>query len=128
MKETKEVKPHYGIVNFERRKFPRFTIDLPIEYYHERSETPYSGRALNASEGGLLIYFPEKVEIGQVLRLKLFFTSGHDLNEVEMVAQVAWIDIHLGEEWGDYRSGVKFIDISSEDLNRLKNFLRSLSE
>ena len=44
------------------------------------------------------------------------------------VAQVAWIDIHLGEEWGDYRSGVKFIDISSEDLNRLKNFLRSLSE
>jgi c-di-GMP-binding flagellar brake protein YcgR len=128
VKEVKEAKPHYGIVNFERRKFPRITIDLPIQYYHENSETPYSGRALNASEGGLLIYLPEKVHIGEVLKLKLFFTVGHDLNTIEMTAQVAWIDIHLGEDWGDYRSGLKFIDISSEDLHKLKNFLKSLLE
>ena len=128
MKEAKEEKAHYGIVNFERRKFPRFTIDLPIEYQHEDSDTRYSGRALNAGEGGLLIYLPEKVEIGDVLKLKLFFTLGHDLNTVEMTVEVAWIDIHLGEEWGDYRSGVKFVDISSENLLNLKGFLKNLSE
>jgi len=126
--ETKEATSHYGIVNFERRRFPRFSIDLPIEYYRTDSESRFSGRALNASEGGLLVYLPEKVEIGETLKLKLFFTFGHDLITIEMVAQVAWIDIHLGEGWGDYRTGVKFMDISSEDLNKLKNFLKSLSE
>ena len=128
VKEAEEAKARYGIVNFEKRKFPRFTIDLPIEYYHENSETPYSGRALNASEGGLLIYLPEKVRIGEILKLKLFFALGHDLNTIEMLAQVAWIDIHLGEDWGEYRSGLKFVDISSEDLHKLRNFLRSLLE
>jgi len=41
---------------------------------------------------------------------------------------VVWEDIHLGKGWGDYRVGVKFIDISSDDPNKLKGFLRSLSE
>ncbi len=128
MEETKELKPHYGIVNFERRRYPRFTIDLPIEYQRQGSEKRYSGRALNASEGGLLLYLPEKIEIGEIVRLKLFFALGHDLNTIELVAQVTWIDIHLGEGWGDYRSGVRFVDISSEDLYKLKDFLKSLTE
>ncbi len=128
MKEAEEKRAHYGIVNFERRRFPRFTVDLPIEYRHEDSETRYSGRALNASEGGLLVYLPEKVEIGDVLRFKLFFMLGHTLKAIETTVQAAWIDIHLGEGWGDYRTGVRFLDISSEDLLRLKEFLKSLSE
>jgi len=128
MEEPKEVKPRYGIVNFERRKYPRFSIDLPIEYYREKVETRLSGRAVNASEGGLLIYLPERAEIGESLRIKLFFPSGQDLNLVEMLVQVAWIDIQLGEEGKDYRSGVRFIDISSGDLVQLKNFLKGLSE
>ena len=128
MKEAGEKKAHYGIVNFERRKFPRFTVDLPVEYQHEDSEIRYSGRALNASEGGLLVYLPEKVEIGDILKLKLFFTLGRTLKTIELTVQIAWIDIHLGEGWGDYRTGVKFLDISSEDLLKLKGFLKSLSE
>jgi hypothetical protein len=126
--EGKEIKPRVGIVNLERRTYPRFTIDLPIEYYQANSPITNSGRATNASEGGLLIYLPEQVEMGQFLRLKLFFASGSGLNTIEMLVEVVWMDIHLGKGWGDYRCGVKFVDISSEDLNRLKNFLRSLSK
>jgi c-di-GMP-binding flagellar brake protein YcgR len=128
VEEPKEAKPRYGIVNFERRKYPRFSIDLPIEYYREKVETRLSGRAVNASEGGLLIYLPERAEIGESLRIKLFFPSGQDLNLVEMLVQVAWIDIQIGEEGEDYRSGVRFVDISSGDLVQLKNFLKGLSE
>jgi len=40
---------------------------------------------------------------------------------------MVWIDTDLGEGWGDYRTGVKFVDISPVDLDTLKNFLRSLS-
>ena len=124
----KERKLHYGIVNFERRKYPRFNIDLPIEYSLMPSPATHPGRALNASEGGLLVYLSEKTEIGQVLQLKLFFPSGSELNGVEIIAEVVWMDIHLGKGWGDYRCGVRFVDISPERLNKLKRFLRNLSE
>lgn len=127
-KEKKETEPHFGIVNLERRKYPRVTVDLPIEYRRIDSSARQTGRAQNASEGGLLLYLPEQMAIGQELRIKLFFTSGVELSAIEMVAQVAWTDIHLGREWGDYRAGVKFIDIPSEDLEKLRNFLRSLSK
>jgi len=127
-KEKEQTESHIGIVNLERRKYPRFTVDLPIEYHRLDSSTRYTGRVLNASEGGLLLYLPEQMEMGQDLKIKLFFTSGGELNTVELLAQVVWTDIHLGKGWGDYRTGVKFIDISSENLNQLKNFLRSLSQ
>jgi c-di-GMP-binding flagellar brake protein YcgR len=126
--EEKETKPRTGIVNFERRKYPRFSMDLPVEYYQINSSTSHTRRALNASEGGLLIYFPEQMEIGQHLNLKLFFSLGSELNTIELLAEVVWIDIHLGEGWGDYRSGVKFIDISPEDMRKLKNLLMNLSQ
>jgi c-di-GMP-binding flagellar brake protein YcgR len=127
-KEKEQTESHIGIVNLERRKYPRFTVNLPIEYLRLDSSTRYTGRVLNASEGGLLLYLPEQMEMGQDLKIKLFFTSGVELNTVELLAQVVWTDIHLGKGWGDYRTGVKFIDISSENLNQLKNFLRILSQ
>jgi c-di-GMP-binding flagellar brake protein YcgR len=126
--EDKVRKLHYGIVNFERRKYPRLNIDLPIEYSSLPSSVSRPGRALNASEGGLLVYLSEKVEIGQLLQMKLFFPSGSELNGVEIMAEVAWMDIHLGKDWGDYRCGVKFVDISPESLNKLKRFLKDFSE
>jgi len=126
--EEKGRKLHYGIVNFERRKHPRFNIDLPIEYSLLPSPVSHPGRALNASEGGLLVYLSEKVEMSQLLQLKLFSPSGSELNGVELIAEVVWIDIHLGKDWGDYRCGLRFVDISPEGLNKLKRFLRSLSD
>ena len=126
--EEKETKPRVGILNFEKRGHPRFTVDLPIEYYQINSSSSHAGRVINASEGGLLVYLPEKMEIGQHLRLKLFFVSGSELNTIEMSTEVVWRDIHLGKNRGDYRSGVRFVDISTKDLNTLKTFLVSLSE
>lgn len=126
--EEKGRKLHYGIVNFERRKHPRFNIDLPIEYSLLPSPVSHPGRALNASEGGLLVYLSEKVEMSQLLQLKLFSPSGSELNGVELIAEVVWMDIHLGKDWGDYRCGLRFVDISPEGLNKLKRFLRSLSD
>ncbi|MDI7258661.1 MAG: PilZ domain-containing protein [Thermodesulfobacteriota bacterium] len=126
--EGKDPKPRIGIVNIERRRYPRFSIDLPIEYYPIHSSASHTGRTLNASEGGLLVYLPEKMEVGQSLKLKLFFSSGFNLNTIEVITEVIWIDIHLEKDWGDYRTGLKFVDISSEDLSRLRDFLTSLSK
>jgi len=123
--ERKEVKPRYGIANFERRTYRRFPIRLPIEYYRADSPTNRTGHALDASEGGLQILFPEQVEVGQNLKVKLFFSSDSGLNTIEMLVEVVWINTQLAEGEKDYRSGVKFTNISQEDMTKLKEFSAS---
>jgi len=124
--EEKKAKSRYGTVNFEKRKHPRFSVDLPVEY--SRTELSVEGgRAINASEGGLLLYLPEQMGVGHHLRLKLFFTMGSELNAIETVVEVVWVDMLLEKDRGDFRTGVRFVEISPEDMGRLKNFLRSLS-
>jgi c-di-GMP-binding flagellar brake protein YcgR len=125
--EEKETKPRYGIANLERRRYRRFPVRLPIEYYRADSPINQTGQALDASEGGLQILFPEQMEIGQNLNLKLFFSSGSNLNTIEALAEVVWINTQLGEGEKHYRSGVRFINMSSEDVTKLKNLSASLS-
>jgi hypothetical protein len=120
-------KPRYGTVNFERRKHRRFNIDLPVEYFRIDPAIDRNGRATNASEEGLLLYLPERMEIGQHLRIRLFFTSVSGINAIEMLVVVVWVDIHLEKDWGDYRTGVRSVDISAEDSTKLKDFLKNLS-
>jgi hypothetical protein len=124
--EEEETKPLYGTLNFERRRYPRFSVDFPVEYTRKDMAVK-QGRVINASEGGLLVYFPEQMEIGQHLRLKLFLISGSELNMMEILNQVVWKDTLSGEVREDYRTGVKFVDISLEDQCTLKSFLSSLS-
>ena len=124
--EKDETKPRIGIINFEKRKHPRFSVDLPVEYSRTELSADH-GRAMNASEGGLLLYLPEQMEIGSHLRLKLFFTMGSELNAIETLVEVVWVDVHLGKDWGDYRTGVSFAEISAGDMGKLRSFLGSLS-
>jgi hypothetical protein len=124
--EQEGPKSRYGTVNFEKRKHPRFSVDLPVEYSRTDLSADH-GRAMNASEGGLLLYLPEQMVIGSYLKLKLFFTMGSELNAVETLVEVVWVDVHLGKDWGDYRTGVRFAEISAEGMSKLKGFLRSLS-
>jgi hypothetical protein len=113
-------------VSTEKRKHPRFIASFPVKYSTTHSFFK-SARAANASEGGLLVCLPEKVQIGQQLALKLFFPSRYGLNIIETVVQVIWMAIHLKKDWTwDYRTGVKIEDISPEDRTTLKNFLTSL--
>ena len=119
---------HYGIVNLEKRKHPRFSVDLPIEYSKVGSLFRHTGKVMNASGGGLLLYLSERVEIGQCLRLKLYMSFDSKLKVIEMIAEVVWMDtLLLKKDWGDYRIGVKFVDISPADMTELEHFLINLS-
>ena len=115
-------------LNSEKRKYPRFDVDLPIKY--SRSNLFFkSARAVNASEGGLLLHLPEELGIGQQLALKLFFPSCADSNIIETVVKVVWMDVRLRKDWAwDYQTGVRFVDISPENMAVLKNFLTVLPQ
>lgn len=78
----KESRSQSGNVSSEKRRHQRVDLDLTIEYYRTNSRFSHSGRLMNASEGGLLIYFPEQIEIGERLKLKLFRILGSPVNPI----------------------------------------------
>ncbi len=117
-------KPEIRVINCEDRRYPRINIYLPVEYYGIKSCITHTG---NISEGGLLIYFPEETEVGQYVRLKLFFSLGSEFNTIKVFAKVIWMDNHLNEDRENYAYGVKIVDISPEDVSKWRNFLSSLS-
>ncbi len=125
-KEEEEQNPRFGTVNFERRKHPRFSVDLPVEYWQVNPKS-HSGRAFDVSGGGLLLYISDEMAIGQNLRIRLFFDSGQGLKSIMANVQVLWKDFLLENE-GFYRVGLKFVDIFPEDLQKLKRFLINLMQ
>jgi len=122
-KEEIEVKRHLGTVNLELRKYPRYSLELPIEYWETEKPQNHHGRTINISEGGLMLFIAEEFEIGQNLKLKIFFGSSLNLSFIEAQVEVVWRDIHWMRE-EDYRIGVKFVDISSGDKEKLENLLK----
>ena len=125
MAKEETTKPHFGTVNFERRKHPRFSINLPVEYWKINRSTSTLSRTGDISEGGLLLYISEQIEVGQELNLKLFFNSDLGSKSIEARVQVAWTDFCFEKESG-CRVGLKFVEISDEDMKKLKIFLNNL--
>jgi c-di-GMP-binding flagellar brake protein YcgR len=121
-----EPKGRFGTVNFERRKHPRCSIDLPVEYGPIGDFRSRPGRTGDLSEGGLLLYLPDEMEVGQDLWLKLFVGTDLGLKGIEAKVQVVWKDF-LGAEKNEFRRvGVKIMDTSPEEMDMLKNFLGTL--
>ncbi len=120
------VEKNLASVTSEKRKHPRFNVDLPIKYGRTNLFFKYA-RAVNASQGGLLLRLPEEIEVGQQLALKLFFPSQSELNAIRASVRVVWMDLHMRKDWSwDYQTGVRFVDICMEDMTLLKNFLGNL--
>jgi hypothetical protein len=115
--------------NSERRKYPRFNVNLPVKYNSGTHFFPKDCRALNASEEGLLVHLPEEIVTGHRLALKLFLHSHSELNIISPSVQVVWTGIHMSKDftWA-YRTGVRFVDIPPKDMIKYKNFLMSLHE
>ncbi len=116
--------PRIEVIDPDNRRYPRFDIHLPVEYSQNRLSIAHTG---NISEGGFLIYFPEEKDVNQYLSLKLFFSLGSELDTIEVVGKVVWMDNHLSKDGENYPYGVKSIGISPEDGTKLRVFLRSLS-
>ena len=123
-KEERE-KSGFGVANFERRKNPRFLLNCPVEYWQVENSKNRIGRTGDISEGGLLLFLPDEMNIGQHIRMKLFIGELLGLKTIEFLVRVVWKDLYLeGED--DYRMGAEFIDISATDLDKLKLFLETL--
>jgi hypothetical protein len=110
----------------EKRRHPRFLMDLPLE--HRMMDIPYAhgGLVVNVSETGLLIECVKDMPIGSKLNITVLFPEGYELDSFEVSAEVVWRDIH----WDDdnrkkYLYGLKFVSIKRQDYLKLRQLLFS---
>jgi len=111
----------------ERRKNPRFTLELPMDYSIE-SVDRHGGVAGNASKGGVLVYLPEAIVVGTSLRIEILFAKGSELNSIRAIARVVWSDFAPREIWGEYRYGLEFQSFQEGDLQKLRTLLKEVGK
>ncbi len=125
LQKTKEAKP--SNIKFEMRRHPRFPVDLPFEYWNVNSPIGHRGQAINASEGGLMVFLSQKVETGQHLKMILFIGSGSNSETIEILVQTVWIEIGLSMATEDYRAGVKIIGMTTKNQLKWNDLISSLA-
>ncbi len=127
-KDKDDPRSKEGFFLIERRKRPRFTLELPLDYSHTDNREEHGGIATNASEGGLLVYLPEVIEKGALLRFTILFVKGEEASRIKGIARVTWCDLAAKAVWGEYRYGLEFQSFNKGSLDELKILLREAAE
>ena len=117
-----------GILAIERRKHPRFVVELPLDYTRTEVTDIVGGIVANASEGGLLVYLPERLEMGTILQIQIFYVKDLEFNMLKAIAKVVWADMAARESWGEYRYGLQFLSIDEQEFSKLMMLLREVGK
>ena len=117
-----------GVLAVDRRKYPRYSVELPLDYCRVAGRETYGGIVANASEGGVLVYLPERMEMGAVLKIEIFYVSGLELDTIKAIAKIVWADLAAKTSWGEYRYGLQFESIDGKDFTRLTNLLKEIGK
>ena len=108
----------------ERRKHPRVSIRLPLEYC-EADDAYHGGLVGNLSEMGMLIYSIRNIPIGTQLGIRVFFIKGYELDGFQAGARIVWRGDYFEERWKAYQYGLEFTGIAEEDRQKLVSLLNS---
>jgi c-di-GMP-binding flagellar brake protein YcgR len=109
----------------EKREYFRLSLHLPMEYSFPDSSGHRVAYTVDISEGGLLMYSSQKLEVGQNLNLKFYFHSAAGLDYVQALGEIIRVD-RLGKSEKECRYAVRFVDLSSDTSKKLRKFLKSL--
>ena len=112
----------------DRRRYPRISMDLPLEYRVKYDARAHGGIVIDASQTGFLIYSIEDIPVGTKLKIAVLFAKEYELAIFEVFAEtirkefVAEREIwYQGQE--GYQYGLKFIQILEEDYWKLRGLL-----
>ena len=109
----------------EKRRHLRLSLRLPMEYAFPESSRHRLACTVDLCEDGLLMYTPEKLEIGQNLRVKFYCDSAAGLDCVQVLGEVIRVE-RLGKSAKEYRCAVRFVDLSSNILKKLRKIFKEL--
>ena len=127
-KNNSQSQSQEGVLAIERRKHPRLSIEAPLDYSIVDGKTTYKGGlTADASEGGLLVYLPERIEIGTLLKIEIFFVKGLSLETITTTVRVVWSDLASKENWREWRYGLQFQSTDEVNLHKLKTLLEEVA-
>jgi hypothetical protein len=107
----------------EKRKNPRFSLDMPVEYRIRPSPRSHAGIVANASQNGLLIRAIRSMAVGTTLNLTVLFPSGFELNHFDGVGEIIWRDPCWNGGWRGYHYGISLTRILRKDSQKLGELL-----
>ena len=90
MAEVNILKSGEGIAIFERRKQPRQRVELLFDYSPLVEREDRGGTLADANEGGLQVYLPEKLQIGELFKIKIFAPVNSEVETIQAIAKVVW--------------------------------------
>ncbi len=125
-KETKRTvwKSQIGPFAVERRRCPRYKIEFPLTYGSLEGKNPYRwGLATDGGEGGVLVYLNERIRVGAILRIEIFYAGKLLVNKIDATAKVVWSDLGPKLGLGGHRHGLEFQRVEESDLSRLRTLL-----
>lgn len=128
VKGEKKTEQKKGTSSIDKRKHSRFFIELPLDYSRKGKKTDFGGMVQNASEGGMLVYLPEKIEVGETVKVEIYFPKGLELNTVEGTAKIVWADLAGKESWREHRYGLEFHSMPRGTIQKLRNLLKDLGD
>jgi hypothetical protein len=91
--------------NKERRKHPRFIIDLPLEYRDVNDSCLHEAIVVNASGGGFLIESPKDIPVGTELNVTVLFPKGFRLDDFKVTAKIVWKKPYRKGDWQGNSAG-----------------------
>jgi hypothetical protein len=109
----------------EKRRYPRLSLHLPLEYSFPESYGLHLAYMGNICEGGLLMYTPQEMDIGQNLRVKFYYDSAAGTGCIQALGEVIRVE-KLAASGKDYRCGVRFSNVPPDYLKKFRKFLKSL--
>ncbi len=112
----------------ERRKTPRFQLKLPISYSRTSNRDHYGGIVGNASEGGILVHLPDKLDSGEVLKIEILFAKGWELKTVRGIAKIIWSDLAIRKHGKVHRYGLQFQLFNKKNLRKLRILLKEATQ
>jgi excisionase family DNA binding protein len=104
----------------ERRRHSRFPVDLPVDYTLMENGKADVGSVANASEGGLMVFLNERMEVGTTMIVFVPFILDSEATGVKATCRVVWRDFGAIAGGSRYQYGLQFTDISQEDVLKLR--------
>lgn len=93
----------------EKRKFTRLPLNVKVKYEVLKGSPlrAEENLAKNVSAGGICLVVSEKINIGDLLRLKLSLQDEVNFNIVE--GKVVWVEEFSVNDYKAYNCGIEFV-------------------
>ena len=107
----------------ERRHHPRFSVQLPLDYW-ETPEVVRGGIVADISATGLRIHSVYTLQTGADLEIRVYVSKEeYTFGSIEGRGKIIWRTLHREGAWKGYACGLYLTEMALEDRERLKQIL-----